>query len=379
VTILTDARVVQGDQVVEGGWVRWEGERLAEVGRGDLPVDRHRSAGGRLVVPGFVDIHVHGGGGGSFTTGSAEDGAAVARFHRRHGTTTLLASLVTAPFADLLRQISALAELVDDEIVAGLHLEGPFLSSARCGAHPRQLLRAPTRAALEQLLCRRPGAVRMATLAPELDGGVDAVAQLAAAGAVPAIGHTDAAYDVAHAAVDAGARVATHLFNAMRPIHHREPGVVVALMERPEVVCELINDGLHLHPSLVRWVLGTVGEARAALVSDAIAAAGADDGLYTLGRSTVRVRGGRAELVDGSSLAGSTLTMDAAFRRVVHCQGLPVGAAARAAATTPAAALGLDDVGRIAPGRLANLVVLEEDLTVRAVLYRGSWVDGRAP
>jgi N-acetylglucosamine-6-phosphate deacetylase len=379
VTILTDARVVQGDQVVEGGWVRWEGERLAEVGRGHPPVDRHRSAGGRLVVPGFVDIHVHGGGGGSFTTGSAEDGAAVARFHRRHGTTTLLAGLVTAPLADLLRQISALAELVDDEIVAGLHLEGPFLSSARCGAHSPKLLRAPTRAALEQLLCRRPGAVRMATLAPELDGGIDAVAQLAAAGVVPAIGHTDAAYDVAHAAVDAGARVATHLFNAMRPIHHREPGVAVALMERPEVVCELINDGLHLHPSLVRWVLGTVGEARAALVSDAIAAAGADDGLYTLGRSTVRVRDGRAELMDGSSLAGSTLTMDVAFRRVVRCQGLPVGAAARAAATTPAAVLGLDDVGSIAPGRLANLVVLEEDLTVRAVLCRGSWVDGRTP
>jgi N-acetylglucosamine-6-phosphate deacetylase len=151
----------------------------------------------------------------------------------------------------------------------------------------------------------------MATLAPELDGGIDAVAQLAAAGAVPAIGHTDAAYDVAHAAVDAGARVATHLFNPMRPIRHREPGVVVALMERPE-----------------------------------------DDG---------------------------TLTMDTAFRRAVRCQGLPVGAAARAAATTPAAVLGLDDVGRIAPGRLANLVVLEEDLTVQAVLYRGSWVDGRTP
>jgi N-acetylglucosamine-6-phosphate deacetylase len=316
VTILTDARVVQDDQVVEGGWVRWEGERLAEVGRGHLPVDRHRSAGGRLV---------------------------------------------------------------DDEIVAGLHLEGPFLSSARRGAHPPQLLRAPTPAALEQLLCRRPGAVRMATLAPELDGGIDAVAQLAAAGAVPAIGHTHAAYDVAHAAVDAGAKVATHLFNAMRPIHHREPGVIMALMERPEVVCELINDGLHLHPSLVRWVLETVGEARAALVTDAIAAAGADDGLFPLGRSTVRVRDGRAELADGSSLAGSTLTMDTAFRRVIQCQGLPVGAAVRAAATTPAAVLGLDDVGRIAPGRLANLVVLEEDLTVRAVLYRGSWVDGRTP
>jgi N-acetylglucosamine-6-phosphate deacetylase len=377
--VLTNARVVQGDQVVDGGWIRWEGERFAEVGRGHLPVDQHLSVDGRLVVPGFVDIHVHGGGGGSFTTGSPEEGAAVAHFHRRHGTTTLLASLVTAPFPDLLRQISALAELVDDEIVAGLHLEGPFLSSARCGAHPPNLLRAPTRAALEQLLCHRPGAVRMMTLAPELDDGIDAVAQLAAAGAVPAIGHTDATYDVAHAAVDAGARVGTHLFNAMRPIHHREPGVVVALMERPEVVVELINDGLHLHPWLVRWVVATVGEDRAALVSDAIAAAGADDGLYALGGSTVRVRGGRAELVDGSSLAGSTLTMDVAFRRAVQCQGLTVVAAARAAATTPATLLGLDDVGRIAPGRLANLVVLAEDLTVRAVLCRGSWVDGRTP
>jgi N-acetylglucosamine-6-phosphate deacetylase len=378
-TVLTDARLVQGDQVVDGGWIRCDGERFAEVGRGDPPIGRHRSVGGRLVVPGFVDIHVHGGGGGSFTTGSAEEGAAVARFHRRHGTTTLLASLVTAPLPDLLRQISVLADLVDDEVVAGLHLEGPFLSPVRRGAHARRLLRAPTPGDVERLLCRRPGAVRMATLAPELDGGLDAVAQVAAAGAVPAVGHTDATYEVANAAVDAGARVATHLFNAMRPIHHREPGVVVALMERPEVVLELINDGVHLDPSLVRWVLATVGHDRAALVSDAIAAAGADDGLYALGGASVRVRDGRAELVDGSSLAGSTLTMDAAFRRAVRCQGLPVVAAARAAATTPATLLGLDEVGLIAPGRQANLVVLDEDLTVRAVLYRGSWVDGQAP
>lgn len=257
-TVLTNARLVQGDQVVDGGWIRCDGERFAEVGRGDPPFGQHRSVGGRLVVPGFVDIHAHGGGGGSFTTGSAEEGAAVAQFHRRYGTTTLLASLVTAPLPDLLRQISVLADLVDDEIVAGLHLEGPFLSSVRRGAHPPRLLRPPARDDVEQLLCRRFGAVRMVTLAPELDGGIDAVAQIAAAGAVPAVGHTDATYDVAHAAVDAGARVATHLFNAMRPIHHREPGVVVALMERPEVVVELINDGLHLHPSLVPWVLGTV-------------------------------------------------------------------------------------------------------------------------
>ena len=321
--VLTNARVVQGDQVVDGGWMHWEGERFAN--------------------------------------------------------TTLLAGLVTAPVPDLVRQISALAELVDDETVAGLHLDGPFLSPERCGAHPPDLLRAPTRGALAQVLDRRPGAARMATLAPELDGGVDAVAQLAAAGVLPAIGHTEAPHDIAHAAVDAGARVATPLFNAMRPIHHREPGVVVALMERAEVVVELINDGLHLHPSLVAWAMATVGHDRAALISDAIAAAGADDGLYALGASTVRVRDGRAELEDGSSLAGSILTMDLAFRRAVQCQGLPVVATARATATTPAKLLGLDDVGLIAPTRLANLVVLNEDLTVQAVLYRGSWVDGQTP
>jgi len=255
-TVLTNARLVQGDQVVDGGWIRCDGERFAEIGRGHPPIGHHLSVGGRLVVPGFVDIHVHGGGGGSFTTGSVEEGAAVAHFHRRHGTTTLLASLVTAPLADLLRQISVLADLVDDEIVAGLHLEGPFLSSVRCGAH-----------------------------------------------AIPAIGHTDATDDVAHAAVDAGVRVATHLFNGMRPIHHREPGVVVALMERPEVVVELINDGVHLHPSLVRWVMATVGDDRAALVSDAIPAAGMADGLYALGGSTVLVR---AVLYRGSWVDGQT-------------------------------------------------------------------------
>jgi N-acetylglucosamine-6-phosphate deacetylase len=266
VTILTDARVVQGDQVVEGGWVRWEGERLAEVGRGHLPADRHRSAGGRLVVPGFVDIHVHGGG-------AAASRPAPPRTAPRSRAS--IGGTAPPPCWPASSPRHWRISYGRSPPWPSWSTTGSWPGSTWKGrschrpvvAHPLELLRVPTRAALEQLLCRRPRAVRMVTLAPELDGGIDAIAQLAAAGAVPAIGHTDAAYDVAHAAVDAGARVATHLFNAMRPIHHREPGVVVALMERPEVVCELINDGLHLHPSLVRWVLGTVGEARAALAT----------------------------------------------------------------------------------------------------------------
>jgi N-acetylglucosamine-6-phosphate deacetylase len=379
VTILTDARVVQDDQVVEGGWVRWEGERLAEVGRGHLPVDRHRSAGGWLGVPGFVDIHVHGGGAAASRPAlprtaprsrASIDGTAPPPCwpdsSPHHLRTSCGRSLPWPSWSMMrswpgstwkgrschrlvvVRTLRSSCEPRREPPSSGSSAAGPAPSAWRPWPPSWTAASTPSPSSPRRGRCRPSVTPTPPTTSPTRRWTL-------------------------------GPGVATHLFNAMRPIHHREPGVVMALMERPEVVCELINDGLHLHPSLVRWVLGTVGEVRAALVSDAIAAAGADDGLYALGGSSVRVRDGRAELVDGSSLAGSTLTMDAAFRRAVRFQGLPVVAAARAAATTPATVLGLDDVGLIAPGRLANLVVLDEDLTVQAVMNRGSWVDGRAP
>jgi len=327
-------------------------------------------------------LHVHGGVGASHQSGAPEDVAQVVELHRRHGTTTMLASLVTAGLDAMQRSTAALAELVQDGLIAGVHLEGPFLAAARCGAHDARLLRPPDRDAMDALLAAGRDTVRMVTLAPELDGGLDAVARLAEHGVIAAVGHTDASYAVTRRAIAAGATVGTHLFNGMRGLHHREPGPVLALLEDERVTVELINDGVHVHPAAVAWVLRTVGPERVALVTDAMAAAGVGDGDYTLGGRPVVVRDGVARLASDSSVssvAGSTLTLDAALRGAVRA-GAAVPDVARALATTPARVLGLDrELGAIAPGLAADLVILDEDLTVHAVLHRGSWVGRRRP
>jgi N-acetylglucosamine-6-phosphate deacetylase len=394
VTLLTGGRVVTPDGVLDPGWVRLRAGRIADVGTGVGPgvgtgVGTGVAAGvgtavddgkdvmdlrGRWVLPGFVDLHVHGGGGASHQDGAVGEVTRVVELHRRHGTTAMLASLVTAPLDAMARSTAALAELVDNGLVAGVHLEGPFLAAARCGAHDPTLLRPPSREALTRLLAAGRGTVRMVTLAPELDGGLDAVRQLVDAGVLAAVGHTNATWWQTRLALDAGASVATHLFNGMRRLHHREPGPALALLEEPRVTVELINDGVHVHPALLISVLRWLGGARCALITDAMAAAGDGDGDYTLGGLAVRVRSGVARLADGSSVAGSTLTMDAALRNAVRA-GVPMPVAAAAAATTPARVLGLDrELGAVVPGLSADLVILEDDLTVHAVLHRGSWV-----
>ena len=398
VMLLAGGRIVTPDGVLDPGWVRLRAGRIAAIGpgttepgttgpstsktgtteagtteAGDVVVE----LGGRWVLPGFVDLHVHGGGGASHQGGEPEEVARVVGLHRRHGTTTMLASLVTASVADLARSTAALAELVDAGLVAGVHLEGPFLAAARCGAHDPRLLRPPDPDALARLLAAGRGTVRMVTIAPELDGGLDAVARLAGDGVIAAVGHTDASYACTVEALAAGATVATHLFNGMRGLHHREPGPVLALLADERVTVELINDGVHVHPALLHRVLQSVGADRVALITDAMAAAGAGDGDYTLGGQPVRVRGGVARLATGrAAVAGSTLTLDAALRHAVRA-GAPVPTVARALATTPARVLGLAaELGAIVPGLAADLVILDEDLTVHAVLHRGSWVEG---
>ncbi|HEX3195666.1 MAG TPA: N-acetylglucosamine-6-phosphate deacetylase [Streptosporangiaceae bacterium] len=392
--VLSAGHVVTPDAVLSPGWIRLAGSRIDAVGLGEPPAEPGlpvTSLRGRWVLPGFVDMHVHGGGGTSFTEGTAEDARRAAEFHRRNGTTTMLASLVTAPLADLEARAAMLAGLAREGVIAGLHLEGPFLAAARCGAQDPRHMIAPDVAAFDRLLAMAGGWLRVITLAPELPGAIDLITSVAQAGVIAAVGHTDATADVTAAAVDAGASHATHLFNGMRPLHHREPGPVGALLDR-EVSCEVIADGVHLHDTAIRLVARAAGPARLVLITDAMAAAGMPDGRYQLGSMRVDVAGGEARLAadadsgadDGSgggagprvagAIAGSTATMATVVRHAIAA-GLPVIDVAAAASTNPARVLGLAGrTGALCPGLDADLVVCDEAFGLRAVMRRGEWI-----
>lgn len=372
--LLTAAQVVTPARILAPGWLLLAGDRITEVGEGTPPRPADLDLGDVTLAPGFVDLHVHGGGGASFDSGTADVAEVVADTHLAHGTTSMAASLVTDTPERMADAVRELALLVQDGRLAGVHLEGPWLSPRRSGAHQPGSLTAPDPASVEALLDAGDGAVRMVTLAPELAGGLDAVRLLADRGVVAAIGHTDATYDEACAAIDAGSRLGTHLFNAMRPLHHRDPGPVGALLDSP-VDVELIADGVHLHPAVLRTVFAAK-PGRCILVTDAMAAAGAPDGDYRLGPMAIEVREGVARLADGSgtgAIAGSTLTMAAAVRFAAGAAGLPLLDVVHAAATAPARAWGLTDVGALEAGRRADLVVLDEHLEVTRVMRAGAW------
>jgi N-acetylglucosamine-6-phosphate deacetylase len=358
--IVRPGAVVSGHVVVDGPAI--------------LSVTAAQRAGDDIIVPGFVDLHCHGGGGHTFTTGDPEAGRAAASFHLAHGTTTMLASLVSSPY-DLMRDATAAyTALVADQTIAGIHYEGPYLSGVRCGAQNPEFLRDPALDELRRLIDLGAGAVRMVTVAPELPGALDAIALLAGRGVVAALGHSDATYEQTLAGVAAGATVGTHVFNGMRPPHHREPGPVIALLGARTVVCELIADNIHLHPGMLAFAARAAGPDRAALITDAMDAAGMPDGRYELGGQEVTVADRVARLTAGGSIAGSTLTMDAALRNAVDA-GIPLPEACAMAATTPAHALGLDDeVGALEAGLRADLVVMSADLRVKRVMRAGRWV-----
>ncbi len=385
--LVHNASLVLPGGVIDRGWILVEDARITGIAAtADQPEPvlgpqtAVYDAGGRYVLPGFVDIHVHGGGGAAFSAGDAEQALTAARFHLGHGTTTIMASLVTGELSELEHHIGELSGLVQDGLLAGIHLEGPFISKARCGAHDPALLREPEPAAVKRLLRAGAGAVRMVTLAPELDHGLNAVRLLTDEGVIAAVGHTDATYAQTRKAIDLGAPVGTHVFNAMRPVHHREPGPVTALLEQEQVIGEVVNDGLHVHPSVVSLMFEAAGAHRIALITDAMVAAGMGDGEYNLGTLSVHVRDGEARLAEGDSLAGSTLTMDVALRNAVKSAGVSLTDAAVSAALTPARALGLaGEIGSLETGKRADLVVLDEDLRLVSVMRSGEWVDAPSP
>ena len=369
--VLAGARVVLPTGVVHDGRVIVQGTRIVGAAPDDAEVI---DVGGHWLVPGFVDIHNHGGGGASFS-GSAEDVLTAVDTHRTHGTTTLVASTVTDDMDVLVKQAGLLSELAEQGDLAGIHFEGPFISPCRKGAHSEELLRDPDPAEVRKLLDAARGKAKMVTLATELPGGIDSVRLLAEHGVIAAIGHTDASYEQTVAAIDAGATVATHLFNAMPQIGHRAPGPITALLEDDRVTVELIDDGTHLHPAALQLAFHHAGAGRIAFITDAMDAAGFGDGRYVLGPLEVEVSEGVARLVRGGSIAGSTLTLDRAFKRAVTVDRLPVEDVVAAISANPARLLGMGDrIGSLEPGKDADLVLLDHHFDLKGVMRRGEWV-----
>ncbi|ESQ04841.1 N-acetylglucosamine-6-phosphate deacetylase [Streptomyces sp. ADI96-15] len=375
--VLTGARVVLPSGTVDDGEVVIDGAHIggSAPSAGQGPEGERWDLSGHWIVPGFVDLHNHGGGGASFTSGTVDDVLTGIATHRAHGTTTLVASTVTGEMDFLSARAGLLSELTEQGDLAGIHFEGPFISPCRKGAHSEALLRDPHPADVAALLDASRGAARMVTLATELPGGLDSVRLLADRGVIAAVGHTDATYEQTVEAIDAGATVATHLFNAMPPLGHRAPGPIAALLEDERVTVELINDGTHLHPAALELAFHRAGADRVAFITDAMDAAGFGDGRYLLGPLEVDVVDGVARLVEGGSIAGSTLTLDRAFRRAALVDKLPVDQIVRALSANPARLLGLDHrIGSLEPGKDADLVVLDEEFEVKGVLRRGDWV-----
>jgi N-acetylglucosamine-6-phosphate deacetylase len=349
---LVDGALVQGDvEVVDG--------RIARVGIS--------SANGRgIAVPGFIDLQVNGFGGVDFLEADAEGYRRAGEALLETGVTGYLPTLITTPEDELVAAMREIPIVAEGPRILGIHLEGPFLSQRRLGTHPASARRDPDLGLLERLLAAGP--VRMMTLAPELPGSDGLIEELHARGVTVSCGHSDATSEQANAAFDNGIRTVTHLFNAMRPFEHREPGIAGAALARDDVIVQIINDGVHLAPDTVRLVWHAAA-GRVALVTDAMAGAGVPDGPYSLGSLEVVVRDGAVRGPNGV-LAGSVLTMIDAVRNL-HALGVGLADAVGAATSVPAAVLGLPTIGRLDVDLPADILVLNDGLEIESVFVGG--------
>ncbi|HEY1639425.1 MAG TPA: N-acetylglucosamine-6-phosphate deacetylase [Streptosporangiaceae bacterium] len=378
--LITDADVVTDDQVLHDGWVLVEDGLITDLGGAGRPPPRgaaRTSVPGAAVLPGYVDIHVHGGGGHSFG-GDPAATEAVARFHARAGTTALLAGLATSSPAEQLDQVRRLRPCAEDiaggSRLLGIHLEGPFISPVRKGAHDPGLIRPPDPAELAALGEASGGRLRLLTAAPELAGFGELAAAAGAAGVLVTAGHTDARGPDFLRAIAAGTRSLTHTFNGMRPVTHRDPGVLEPIVDS-DVFCELICDGVHVSPVFVRLLRQLAGRDRLILITDAVAWAGLPEGEYRSGSRHVEIRDRGVRLAGTGTLAGSTLTMGEAVARYARYTGAGLAELARVASTNAARLLGEDHrIGRIRAGHHADLVVVDADREPAGVMRAGQWI-----
>jgi N-acetylglucosamine-6-phosphate deacetylase len=343
-------------------------------------LDLAKDFAGAILAPGFVDIHMHGGAGLDVMRASPSELPHLNKFLTTHGVTGYFPTTVAAPLDQTCAALERLADAIETAAVSnattvqarplGIHLEGPFLSHKRRGVHPPEYLVEPTLAIFDRLWQAARGQVRMMTIAPELPGALEVIAEAARRKVCVSIGHSDAELDAARAGVRAGARHATHTFNAMRPLDHRDPGILAEVLTDRQLTADIIADGIHVAPEVVQLFLQAKGVERAVLITDATAAAGMPDGTYQLGPIRVEVKDGRCTM-DGK-LAGSVLTMDRAVRNTTQFAGWSLQHAVRAATLNPARAVGLTQShGVLAPGAEANLVVLDPSGEVRQTFVRG--------
>jgi N-acetylglucosamine-6-phosphate deacetylase len=323
------------------------------------------------LLPGFIDQHSHGGGGGAFESAEAAQIERAIEFHRGCGTTSIMASVVSAGVEELKEQVSALIPYVKSRELMGIHLEGPWINPERRGAHDLAGIRSFDKGEFDALLAMAGDSIAMITVAPEVSGVLESIAQICSAGIVVAIGHTEADYELSLQALDAGATVATHLFNAMPELLHRSPGPAGAFFERDDTFIELIADFEHVHPALIQAAIRVVGSERAILVSDSICATGCPSGHYELGTLNVDVDKQKVTIAGSDILAGSLLTLHSALLNVVNAGLITLVQASEIAAAAPANAMGLAEQGRIWPGYRADLVALNADLSINTVIAQG--------
>ncbi|RJE86970.1 N-acetylglucosamine-6-phosphate deacetylase [Paenibacillus sp. 1011MAR3C5] len=370
-----------GNEVLPAAvWIRAGKIEKIDIGLSALPNGEYERIDGLgcLLIPGMIDVHIHGASGFDMMDGSEESIQQVSRACAATGCTAFLATSVSSSMDDLLAMIRSVKRVIGKESgarIAGLHLEGPYLNPKRKGMQNEKFLRHPDLEEMELIFREAEGLIRMVTIAPELPGGMELIAYLKEKDVVIALAHSDATYEEAKLAFEAGASHVTHCFNGMRPIHHRDPGLVVAAFEEEHVSLQAIVDGIHLHPAIVRMMHRMKGADGMVLITDALQAMGLGDGEYVFGGHQVQVVEGVARLKDGT-LASSTVTMNEALRLAIEA-GISLSDAVQMASATPARILGLDEIGNISTGYDADLVLLNDRFEVEWTLINGELIPER--
>jgi N-acetylglucosamine-6-phosphate deacetylase len=382
VTVIKSGTVITPFKTIENGVVIFEDGKITAVGReSDVKTPKEAKAvdaSGKKVAPGFIDIHIHGGRARNVMDGSYAAINELAKFVASHGNTSFFPTTVSAPRDDLLKTVKAvkmaLERGTEGAEVLGTHLEGPYINPKKHGAHDAEYIKSPSPDEIKELLEAANHTIKIVTFAPEVNGSKDLIKELRKLRIVASVGHSNATYQEAVKAIKLGVTHAAHTFNEMRSFHHREPGVLGAVLVHDELTAELISDNIHVHPVAMKMLMRTKGTDKVVLVTDAIQAAGMPDGKYKLGEQNVIVKNGVCRLESGQ-LAGSTLTMDEAVRNTMKSVGIPLRTAIKMATINPAVAIHVDEnKGSLEPGKDADIVIIDDEVNVYMTIVNGEIV-----